>query len=50
MIILSDEAFVELCHRFGLGNQKTKISYQDFLQRFEVKDTPEGHKVRSQKE
>ena len=43
MCIISDNEFEELCKRMGITNS-TKISYEEFLQRFEVRDTVEGHK------
>ena len=45
MIIMSDEQFNILCSSLGLTDKKKKISYQDFLARFQIQDTPEGHKV-----
>ena len=45
MIILSKEQFDILCNKLGLVDRKSRISYQEFLMRFELQDTPEGHKV-----
>lgn len=42
MCIMSDNEFEILCKKLGIG-KKTKISYEEFLQRFEVRDTAEGH-------
>ena len=43
MCIMSDNEFEILCKKLGIGKH-TKISYDEFLQRFEVRDTAEGHK------
>ncbi|KAK7503096.1 hypothetical protein BaRGS_00005722 [Batillaria attramentaria] len=43
MIFMSDEEYEKLCEKHGI-TRTTRISYQDFLDRFEVRDTAEGHK------
>jgi Ca2+-binding EF-hand superfamily protein len=43
MCIMSDNEYEELCKRMGI-TKSTKISYDEFLHRFEVRDTAEGHK------
>ncbi|KAL4233424.1 EF-hand calcium-binding domain-containing protein 6 [Mactra antiquata] len=43
MCFMSDEQFEEFCNKHGI-NKKSRISYQEFLERFEVRDTVEGHK------
>ncbi|KAK3098848.1 hypothetical protein FSP39_023679 [Pinctada imbricata] len=43
MCIMSDKEFDDLCNRLGV-TKTSKISYVDFLKRFEVKDTADGHK------
>lgn len=43
MLVMSDEEYEKLCDRHGITSS-TRISYQDFLDRFEVRDTAEGHK------
>ncbi|KAK6168917.1 hypothetical protein SNE40_020073 [Patella caerulea] len=43
MIITSDEEFEKLCQRLGIDKQ-SKISYQEFLDCFEIRDTQDGHK------
>ncbi|XP_074648584.1 EF-hand calcium-binding domain-containing protein 6-like [Tubulanus polymorphus] len=42
MFVMTDREFSRLCERLGIG-KKAKISYQDFLDKFEVRDRPEGH-------
>ncbi|XP_023929939.1 EF-hand calcium-binding domain-containing protein 6 [Lingula anatina] len=43
MFIMPDKEFERLCQRLGFTKQ-TKLSYRDFLDAFEIRDTPEGHK------
>lgn len=43
MCFLTDEQFEEFCNKHGI-NKTSRISYQEFLDRFEVRDTVEGHK------
>ncbi len=43
MFVLSDEEFENLCNILGI-TKKSQITYQDFLEAFEVRDTAEGHK------
>ncbi|VDI45640.1 Hypothetical predicted protein [Mytilus galloprovincialis] len=43
MCIMSESEFEILCKKLGIS-KNTKISYEEFLQRFEVRDTAEGHK------
>ena len=43
MCIMPDKEYEDLCQRLGI-TKSTKISYTDFLRRFEVLDGPEGHK------
>lgn len=43
MVFMSDEEYQRLCERHSI-TRSTKISYKDFLDRFEVRDTAEGHK------
>ena len=45
MFIMVDEEFEKLCrNHLGLDNANSVISYQEFLHKFEVLDTPDGHK------
>jgi hypothetical protein len=40
-----NEEFDKLCRDYlGLESKHSVISYSDFLKKFEVLDTPEGHK------
>jgi hypothetical protein len=43
MCIMSDEEYERLCERHGI-TRSTRISYREFLDRFEVRDTADGHK------
>ncbi|XP_070189620.1 EF-hand calcium-binding domain-containing protein 6-like [Littorina saxatilis] len=43
MIVMSDEEYEKMCERHGI-TKSTRISYREFLERFEVRDTAEGHK------
>ena len=43
MCIMTNEQFDEFCKKHGITKQ-TRISYPEFLDRFEVRDTVEGHK------
>ena len=43
MLVMCDEEFETLCQRMGI-TRKTRITYKDFLERFEICDTQEGHK------
>ncbi|XP_076466442.1 EF-hand calcium-binding domain-containing protein 6-like [Babylonia areolata] len=43
MIFMSDTEYEKLCERHGI-TRSTRISYREFLDRFEVRDTAEGHK------
>jgi hypothetical protein len=43
MCNLSDEEFERFCRILGI-EKKTRISYKDFLDAFEVRDTADGHK------
>lgn len=43
MCFLSDEQFEEFCNKHGI-TKTSRISYPEFLDRFEVRDTVEGHK------
>ena len=43
MCIMTDEQFEELCNKHGI-TKHTRITYPDFLDRFEIRDKPEGHK------
>lgn len=43
MCFMNDEEFDKLCQRLGL-EYNTRLSYPQFLEKFEVKDTEEGHK------
>lgn len=43
MCFLSDEQFEEFCNKNGI-TKHSRISYAEFLDRFEVRDTVEGHK------
>lgn len=43
MIPLNDTEFEKLCATLGV-DKKSRISYRDFLEAFEVRDTKEGHK------
>ena len=42
MIRMSNEEFNKLCERLGVDS-KTKLSYKDFLDKFEVRDSADGH-------
>lgn len=43
--IMVNEEFDKLCRDYlGLESKHSVISYSDFLKKFEVLDTPEGHK------
>ena len=39
----TEQEFEALCTKLGLTN-KSRISYKDFLKKFEILDTTEGHK------
>ena len=43
MCNLSDAEFERFCQKLGIDKQ-SKISYRDFLDAFEVRDTTDGHK------
>ena len=43
MFFISDTEFERLCQHMGV-QKNSRISYQDFLNCFEVRDTVEGHK------
>lgn len=43
MFFMSDEEYEKLCDHLNI-TKSTRISYQDFLDCFEVRDTAEGHK------
>ena len=43
MCIMSDEQFEEFCKKHGI-TKNSRVSYSEFLERFEVRDTVEGHK------
>ncbi|KAL3881564.1 hypothetical protein ACJMK2_027990 [Sinanodonta woodiana] len=43
MCVMSDEEFEKLCAKHGIS-KKTRITYPEFLERFEIRDTAEGHK------
>ena len=43
MCVMSDEQFEAFCTKHGI-DKKSRISYPEFLDRFEVRDLPEGHK------
>ncbi|OWF48504.1 EF-hand calcium-binding domain-containing protein 6 [Mizuhopecten yessoensis] len=43
MCIMSDNEYEVLCKRMGIDT-KSRITYEDFLRRFEIRDTAEGHK------
>lgn len=43
MCIMSDSEFEVFCKRMGIS-ERSRISYEEFLNRFEVRDTAEGHK------
>lgn len=43
MFFMSDEEYEKLCSRMGI-TKDTRISYIDFLDCFEVRDTADGHK------
>ncbi|CAH1799481.1 unnamed protein product [Owenia fusiformis] len=42
MFIISDEEFKKLAEKFGFV-KGVRVGYQEFLDKFEVRDTPEGH-------
>ncbi|XP_052809717.1 EF-hand calcium-binding domain-containing protein 6-like isoform X2 [Mya arenaria] len=43
MCFMTDEQFEEFCKRHGIM-KKTRITYSEFLDRFEVRDSVDGHK------
>ncbi|XP_069133814.1 EF-hand calcium-binding domain-containing protein 6-like isoform X1 [Argopecten irradians] len=43
MCIMSDDEYEVLCKRMGIDS-KSRITYEDFLRRFEIRDTADGHK------
>ncbi|KAL8588470.1 hypothetical protein ACOMHN_054049 [Nucella lapillus] len=43
MFVMPDAEYEKLCERHGI-TRSTRISYREFLDRFEVTDTAEGHK------
>ena len=43
MCFMSDEQFEAFCTKHGIS-KKSRISYPEFLDRFEVRDSTEGHK------
>ncbi|ESO84984.1 hypothetical protein LOTGIDRAFT_236027 [Lottia gigantea] len=43
MIVTSDEEYEILCQRLGI-DKFSKLTYQDFLDKFEIRDTEAGHK------
>ena len=43
MCFMTDEQFAEFCQKHGISKH-ARISYPEFLHRFEVRDTVEGHK------
>ena len=43
MIRMNNEEFEKLCSQLGV-TKKSKISYSDFLEKFETKEPIEGHK------
>ena len=43
MIRMSEDEFNKLCDKLGV-HAKTRLSYRDFLEKFEVRDSPDGHK------
>ncbi|XP_046566155.1 EF-hand calcium-binding domain-containing protein 6-like [Haliotis rubra] len=42
MLVMTDEEFEKLCSRMGISKD-SRITYQEFLDRFEVRDTIDGH-------
>ncbi|XP_033107844.1 EF-hand calcium-binding domain-containing protein 6-like isoform X2 [Anneissia japonica] len=43
MFVISDQEFIALMSRLGIS-RRTKLNYRQFLDKFEVVDTDEGHK------
>uniref|UniRef100_A0A2C9KUP1 EF-hand domain-containing protein n=1 Tax=Biomphalaria glabrata TaxID=6526 RepID=A0A2C9KUP1_BIOGL len=43
MIYTNDDIYEQLCDKLGIA-KGTRISYLEFLERFELRDLPEGHK------
>ena len=44
MCASNEDEFAKLSGRFGLTSSSSRLSYKDFLDRFEVRDRPDAHK------
>ena len=43
MCYLTDDEFEKLCQRLGI-DRSSRLSYLDFLKKFEIRDAPDSHK------
>lgn len=44
MCVSNEAEFAKVCESFGLTSAASRLSYKDFLDRFEIRDRPDGHK------